>query len=203
MLDKTIYDKKYSKLYLEQNDFLIKIEKQADLIIKELAITRNDTVLDIGCGNGFIQQRVTRFAKEVIGIDINPSAIEANPSMKACLMDATRLEFEKSRFDKIYSSHTIEHIRDLSSVFREVDRVLKPGGLAFFIYPWELWRGMAHARGAWKMLHNPFLGYKFHVHRLNPKKVIKFTQGTGLTHVKSKLVFMRTPQWTTLFEKRV
>ena len=121
--------------------------------------------------------------------------------MRSRVMDATVMEFASETFDKVYSSHTIEHIRDLSRFFREVDRVLKPGGLALFIYPWELWRGVAHARGAWKMYRNPFLGYRFHVHRLNPRKVRRFAAGTRLQHIRSGLVFMRTPQWTTLLQK--
>jgi ubiquinone/menaquinone biosynthesis C-methylase UbiE len=159
-------------------------------------------VLDIGCDDGFMQQKVAAVAKEVVGIDVNPSAVEANHAGKAFVMDATAMSFPSASFDKIFSAHTIEHIKNLRAVFREVDRVLKPGGLVFFIYPWELFRGMAHARGAWKMYHNPFLGYRFHVHRLNPKKVVQFAAETKLQHLRSEMVFMRTPQWTTLFEKR-
>ena len=197
----TIYNKKYSELYLKKDDFLIQPGKQADLIIKELAVTKNDTLLDVGCGNGFIGRRVARFAKEVTGIDINEDAISRASGFKTLVMDASKMSFESSSFDKVYSSHTIEHIKDLDSVFKEIDRVLKPGGLAFFIYPWELFRGMAHARGAWNLCRNPFLGYCFHLRRLNPKKVIKFAAPTNLHHKKSSLVFMRTPQWATLFRK--
>lgn len=197
----TIYDKKYSELYLKEDDLLIQPGKQADLIIKELTVTKNDTLLDVGCGNGFIGRRVARFAKEVTGIDVNEDAIKSANGFKTLVMDAGKMSFESSSFDKVYSSHTIEHINDLGSVFKEIDRVLKPGGLAFFIYPWELFRGMAHARGAWKLCHNPFLGYRFHLRRLNPKQVIKFAGPTNLRHKKSFLAFMRTPQWATLFQK--
>lgn len=209
------YDKRYSTVSLPDNDWLIQRSRLASLIIRELDITAQDSVLDIGCDDGAMQRAVAERAREVVGIDVNRAAVEEASkypeghlyplgckSVRALVMDATAMDFAPETFDKVYSSHTIEHIRDLSSVFREVDRVLKPGGLVFFIYPWELWRGMAHARGAWKVCGNPFLGYKFHVHRLNPKKIIRFASGTRLRHLRSSLVFMRTPQWTTLFEKQ-
>ena len=196
-----MYDHKYSKLVLPKDDWLIQRDKLADLTIKTLVIDINDIVLDVGCDNGFVQQKVATAARKVIGIDINPDALREHYGGEAMVMDATKLVFPSSSFDKIYSLHTIEHIKDLQSVFREVDRVLKPGGLAFFVYPWELFRGMAHARGAWKIYRNPFLGYRFHVHRLTPKKVLRFASGTNLRHIKSSLVFMRTPHWTPFCEK--
>lgn len=201
MLDQNIYDKKYSQVSLSENDWLIARGKLAELVVKELTISSNDHVLDIGCDDGYMQRQVAQRAKEVVGIDINTDALVSVDGIKMLVMDATKMSFESSSFDKVYSSHTIEHIKDLESVFKEVDRVLKPEGSALFIYPWELWRGMAHARGAWKILHNPFLGYKFHMHRLNPKKVVEFSHDTSLVHVKSELVFMRMPQWVSLFRK--
>lgn len=196
-----MYDNKYSQIVLPKDDWLIQRDKLADLTIRILAINSKDVVLEIGCDNGFVQQKIAAVAGKVTGIDINPGALKEHYGGEAIVMDARKLIFPSLSFDKIYSLHTIEHIKDLQSVFREVDRVLKPGGFALFVYPWELFRGMAHARGAWKICRNPFLGYRFHLHRLTPKKVIEFAFGTSLRHIKSGLIFMRTPQWITLFEK--
>jgi SAM-dependent methyltransferase len=46
------------------------------------------------------------------------------------VMDATRMEFEDSTFDFVHSLAVFEHIDDVPGAIRELNRVLKPGGIA-------------------------------------------------------------------------
>jgi len=46
------------------------------------------------------------------------------------LEDATAMRFEDDTFDFVYSMAVFEHIEDVEGAVREVNRVLKPGGLA-------------------------------------------------------------------------
>jgi SAM-dependent methyltransferase len=46
------------------------------------------------------------------------------------IMDATRMEFEDSTFDLVHSMAVFEHIDDVPGAVRELNRVLKPGGIA-------------------------------------------------------------------------
>ena len=46
------------------------------------------------------------------------------------IMDATHMEFEDSTFDFVHSMAVFEHIDDVPGAVRELNRVLKPGGIA-------------------------------------------------------------------------
>jgi len=45
------------------------------------------------------------------------------------------LEIEDNRFDYIVTSHVLEHIWDLLGCFKEMQRIIKPGGLMVHILP--------------------------------------------------------------------
>lgn len=49
--------------------------------------------------------------------------------------DAGRLPFAEGSVDGIYNESLMEHVPDPASIVREVHRVLKPGGKAYFVLP--------------------------------------------------------------------
>jgi SAM-dependent methyltransferase len=48
-------------------------------------------------------------------------------------MNATNLGFEAASFDGVWSNESIEHIHPPDALFREIARVLKPGGTVFVL----------------------------------------------------------------------
>lgn len=78
-------------------------------------VTENDTVLDIGCGNGALTYDVARKAKKVVGIDLNEQNITnaknkfSRENIEYLYGDAlTDLSDEK--LDVIILSNVLEHI---------------------------------------------------------------------------------------------
>jgi len=45
------------------------------------------------------------------------------------------MPFENNFFDTIISISTLEHIKDLTGAFKEITRILKPGGRAILSFP--------------------------------------------------------------------
>lgn len=80
-------------------------------------------ILDIGCSNNKVPG--------TIGIDINPN------SMADIIHDLNQYPYpiETSSIDKIYAKHIIEHVDDPRKFIREIHRILKVGGDAFFETP--------------------------------------------------------------------
>jgi SAM-dependent methyltransferase len=112
-------------------------------ILSAAAITAQDRVLDLGCGIGNILIALaerTAFAHPVQGVDVSPDLIRIGEReiAGAGLQDritlqvapATRLPFEDGAFDVVLTSHVLKHLDDeaLLASFREVARVLRPGG---------------------------------------------------------------------------
>ena len=108
-------------------------------ILEGVSISDAD-VLDIGCGLGGIDLLLVRDhgARYVVGIDIEQPLIErARRLVDAAglsgrialrLVNPGLLPFENGRFDVVFSKDSVIHMPDKTAFYREVLRVLRPGG---------------------------------------------------------------------------
>lgn len=98
------------------------------------------TVLDIGCGTGGIDFLLaTKYAvARVTGIDVDAGLIaRCKREARERGLDAVRFEqvrpgplpFGDLSFDVAFSKDSMIHIEDKHAIFKEVFRVLKPGGM--------------------------------------------------------------------------
>jgi ubiquinone/menaquinone biosynthesis C-methylase UbiE len=104
----------------------------------ERSVSSTDTLLDIGVGNGILAIPISRLVKEVHGVDISPAMLAE------CRRNLSRAEitnvwlyerspkdlpFPDSFFDLIFSFSTLILIPEPMDVYREIARLIKPGGL--------------------------------------------------------------------------
>jgi len=165
---------------------------------------QGDKILDIGCHRGFYVKEFEKYTKGITGIDIDNDAICKAVTKKVKCGDALDICFKANTFDKVYSLHTVEHIKDSKKFFKEAARVLKKGGIAVIVYPWEPIWGIQATFPAIAMYGNPFKARKIHVHKFTPEKVKAIIVGTGFSYVKSRLVFTLNPmslQYFTILKK--
>jgi len=88
------------------------------------------SVLDVGCGEGYLLKKAARRASLALGVDVAESRLRATrdgPSELA-VADGQRLPFADASFDRIICTETLEHVADAQLVLRELSRVLRPGG---------------------------------------------------------------------------
>lgn len=98
------------------------------------------SLLDIGCGGGFLTEEYARLGCQVTGIDISPRSIAAaraharqeNLSIDYQIGSASVLAYEGEHFEIVSCCDVLEHIPDWHDVIEEIARVLKPGGLFLF-----------------------------------------------------------------------
>ena len=108
-------------------------------------------VLDLGCGTGEIDIILARekssihitavdVCKEALDIarkhlSSEPKEIQQRVSFHESLIE--KLPFVDRCFDICFISHTLEHIKDHEPVFRELYRILKPGGTVVVVVPYD------------------------------------------------------------------
>ncbi len=95
-----------------------------------LMFTAPGKSLDIGCGNGFLLQKLKDVGWNAEGVEFNK--IAANNCLKMGLKvhhgDLKSAHFPDDTFNLITASHVIEHIQDPDMLLKEGARILTPGG---------------------------------------------------------------------------
>ena len=172
-----------------------------NVLVKRLQPKPGEAILDLGCSRGFYVRAMEAYTDGVVGVDVSKASLKEAVSPRVEYGDITNLGFEDSSFDKAYSLHTVEHLPDLRKFFIEMARVLRPGGVAIIVYPWEPFRGFQALVAAVRQYKNPFMARRIHLHRLTPKAVAKITKDTPLSHVESKLVLALGIQYLTVLAK--
>jgi len=138
-VDADFYNTKYFDIHHKNpNSIYLSRERQKriETAINFLDLETSNIVLDLGCGNGEVSERIAPKVDRVIGIDYSGYAVKLakNRRIKNAeffKMDACSLKFPDNYFDRIVCLDVIEHISPikLEIVFKEVKRVLKPGGV--------------------------------------------------------------------------
>jgi len=97
--------------------------------------------LDLGCGGGFVVGGMKKVgAKQAVGVDINPNAIEyARAHYPKCEFHAgTFDDFSGGKlapFGFVYSSEVIEHVEDVEAYMRFLVEITEPQGKVFITTP--------------------------------------------------------------------
>lgn len=117
----------------------------ADIRIWELDylsrfLPRSGRVLDFGSGTGDQAAQLKRMGYEVEAVDVESSAYRNQTVFPVTFYDGRNLPFSGQAFDAIFSSNVLEHVRDVAGINRELQRVLKPGGVMVHAVPSAAWR---------------------------------------------------------------
>lgn len=179
----------------------IETGRHARRVMRYLRPNASERLLEVGCGRGWLTQRMQEHCPATFGIDVNPMSITHGVTEQLLVMDATALHFENAQFDHLYSFHAIEHIVDAEGALREMHRVIAPGGRVLLVYPAEPIRGLYAMPGAWIGFGNPFLARELHVHAFTPRKIKRLALPCGFRHIESALDLFVTPQFMTVLEK--
>lgn len=93
------------------------------------------SVLDFGCGRGELVRELNNLGVSARGCDVDPYWSGPQPYLRAIERKPYRIPFLDASFDVVVSTSVLEHAQNTEEIFRELHRVLKPGGCAMHIYP--------------------------------------------------------------------
>lgn len=106
-------------------------------------IDKEETVLNIGCGDGVQAVIYGGNFKKMVGVDINQSRLEVAKQLalahgfnnfEAVLSNAEEMPLDE-RFDKIIAIDIIEHVINPTKVISEIFRLLKNDGSLLITFP--------------------------------------------------------------------
>jgi len=117
---------------------------------EHLRLSPSDCLLDLGCGEG--RHALTAYMLErihAVAVDLNIEYLETtrqrfqefadlsdcSASLTVSAADGLTLPFANECFDKVICAEVLEHVPNYEGVIKEIDRVLKPGGILAISVP--------------------------------------------------------------------
>jgi ubiquinone/menaquinone biosynthesis C-methylase UbiE len=119
----TIYDKQYL------GEQTAKIEDA----LSSTELKPNETVLDLGCGTGFLFQHIDESIRLFVGLDISSKALreakkrtEKLSNIALVRADADNTPFPDRTFDRVFAITLLQNMPDPLKTISEMKRVGKP-----------------------------------------------------------------------------
>ncbi len=98
-------------------------------VLELLAPRAGERILDLGCGDGALTEKIAARGADVVGVDASADQVAAARArgLDARVADAQALPFV-GEFDAVFSNAVLHWVRDQSAMMASVHRALKPGG---------------------------------------------------------------------------
>jgi SAM-dependent methyltransferase len=98
-------------------------------VVDVLAPQPGERILDLGCGDGGLTERIAAHGVAVVGVDSSAEmvAVARRRGLDARVIDGQRLPFD-GEFDAVFTNAALHWMPDLPLVLAGVHRALRPGG---------------------------------------------------------------------------
>jgi SAM-dependent methyltransferase len=190
--------------------------KYPDLLARYLVIryglSKGKKILDLGCGRGEFLRGFIRCGLNGYGVDRSSTAQSICPEAEILKSDLEKepLPYKDNSFDVVFSKSVLEHFYYPEKLVQQMQRVLKPGGMAITMVP--DWQSVYKTFYEDYTHRTPFthtsLGNIFIINGFDNIRVEKFRQLPFLWTMPwlkpfSKLVALVTPQCLSSHSKLV
>lgn len=136
-----------------------------NLLRRVKAFSEHWTVLDFGCGPGFLLERFLAMGNNCYGFDFSNGTVDrvnnkfsTQPNWSGAVSSSSLpVRYGQNFFDLVTCVETLEHLLDdmLPPTLNEIHRLLKPNGIAFFTTP-------ANEDLSASNVYCPFCDHEFH-----------------------------------------
>jgi trans-aconitate methyltransferase len=99
-------------------------------VLELLGAQSGEYILDLGCGDGQLSQRIAATGAHVLGVDASANMVEAarERGIEAEQANAELLPFHDGIFDAVFSNAALHWVRNQDEMMAQVHRVLRSGG---------------------------------------------------------------------------
>lgn len=122
----------------EENPLRIALARSVSAsIMREVPLSRDMAALEFGCGTGLVSVGLAGRVGRILAVDtargmldvLERKILESGiPDLTTRQMDLTAEAFAGDRFDLVFSSMAIHHVKDVPGLLRVFNRLLNPGG---------------------------------------------------------------------------
>jgi len=156
-------------------------QKTKNLTIKLLDLKGPELILDVGCGEGVLINKIKlKHPKtNVVGIDIMKeylvNSVKRFKDPSLVLGEADKLPFADSIFDRVTCTAVLEYLPNPLSAIQEIYRITKYGGIAVFDVP-----GSFHLQNVLEdfLVSKVFKRFSFHRNHL-PTEIKQWITSSG------------------------
>jgi trans-aconitate methyltransferase len=115
-----------ARRYAETAHFVPNLGAQ---VLELLAPRAGERILDLGCGDGVLTEKIVAEGAEVVGVDASPDMVASARArgIDARVMPGQNLTFDRE-FDAVFSNAALHWMRPPEAVLAGVRRALKEGG---------------------------------------------------------------------------
>ena len=94
-------------------------------VLDEIESLQVDSILDIGCGTGYITKSLMAYSPNCIACDLDISRLKlareyTNEGIPFIVADVTQLPFKRANFDLVMATEVLEHVPNIEAVLREI-----------------------------------------------------------------------------------
>jgi 2-polyprenyl-3-methyl-5-hydroxy-6-metoxy-1,4-benzoquinol methylase len=120
----------YAELARNYKNYYNPWKWEHEKVFKE--IKSNETVLEIGCGQGSFLQKLKEKSVIPVGLDLNPDAVEYGKETGIKILNETIKEHAQNNpesYDSVCAFQLFEHVNEVGDFLKDTVKCLKKGGL--------------------------------------------------------------------------
>jgi 2-polyprenyl-3-methyl-5-hydroxy-6-metoxy-1,4-benzoquinol methylase len=155
------------------------------MLVKQNIHRPTGKILDLGCGTGYFLDEMKKSGWETTGVEVNKKAREHAVSrfgLEVFPPDAIS-SLPGDEYDCITLWHVLEHFHDPFEYFREIKRLLKPGGTVLVALPNSDSFDAIHYKKDWAAFDVPR-----HLWHFNTETLTLFAKKAGFSVTSMKLL---------------
>ena len=125
--------------YCKYELFMERYRSGAEIIAQEIELSDDTTILDVGCGEGYMKYFLNDGKGKWFGIERWDERVKVceNLGYDITSIDLNHepMPYADNTFDVVVASHVLEHLSDIPHALSEISRVLKDGGVLLAATP--------------------------------------------------------------------